>query len=354
MSILDNPVISNDMEDIYSREIEWRKFENKTVLITGAYGMIASYLVYFFSYLVEKRGMNIKIIAIIRNREKAKECFYGLMEQDYFKISTMNLLHSLNIEEEVHYIFHAAGLSKPTLYSTNPVEVAQINDIGTYYLLQLARKKGAEGFVVFSSGDVYGKMKDVDIITEEDMGSVDPLNLHSCYSESKRMAETWCMAFFHEYQVPAKIARICHTYSPTMDVENDPRVFASFMKCAIEKTDIKILSNGQARRPFCYITDALAAILLIILDGKAGEAYNVCNSDEFLSMYELAQVISGLQKQHKLNIEVVGERKDGYLENYENPANLPVERKLERMGWEHRVNVKQGFANVLEYYKSKK
>lgn len=103
------------------------------------------------------------------------------------------------------------------------------NVIGTYHLLNLATEKKVKGFLLFSTGDIYGTI-DKKVITEDDYGVMDTLDIHNCYSESKRMAETMCKSFFVQYHVPIKIARIAHTYAPTMDIDHDPRVFASFVK----------------------------------------------------------------------------------------------------------------------------
>lgn len=68
------------------------------------------------------------------------------------------------------------------------------------------------------------------MITEDSYGRMDTLDIHNCYIESKRKAETMCKAFNVQYGIHTKIARIAYTYAPIMDIENDPRVFASFVK----------------------------------------------------------------------------------------------------------------------------
>lgn len=350
MEILENPIILSDMEDIYSRHIDFKKIQNKTILVTGAYGMLASYLVFFFIYLNEFQDFNIHIVAQVRNEEKARKIFGIYGSKSYFHIYTKSLLEPWEDAEKADYIFHAASLANPQCYTTCPVEVAEPNAIGTYYLLNYAIKQKVQGILLFSSGDVYGKISGVENISEKDYGIMDPLDIHSCYGESKRMLETWGSLFAYEYNVPVTIARIAHTYGPTMDINHDPRVFASFMKAAIQKEDIVMYSDGTTKRPFCYIADAVAAFLTIILKGKAGEAYNLVNSKEFLSIRDLATLISSLPESHPLKV-IMAKRdsNDGYLENKNNAANKPIERKLKELGWECHYTAKSGFKRVYDY-----
>ena len=232
-----------------------------------------------------------------------------------------------------------------------PVEVAEPNVLGTYHLLRLAREKGTQSFLFFSSGDVYGKMREgAGEIHEADVGAADPLDLLSCYGGSKRMGETWCRLFSVEYGVNAKIARIAHTYAPTMDIESDPRVFSSFMKCVAAGTDIVMHSDGSACRPFCYIADAVAAFFLILFEGASGEAYNVSNDRAFLSIRELAEILVKLRPELSLKV-IAKERPKGaaYLENNFNKANRPSADKLRELGWQCRFDAAAGFARVWRY-----
>ena len=145
--------------------------------------------------------------------------------------------------------------------------------------------------------------------------------------------------------------RIGHTYAPTMDLDNDPRVFASFMKCAVEKKDIVMLSDGSAKRPFCYIADAIAAFVILLIKGKPGEAYNMTNTDAFVSIGELAEIIASIEPEANLKvIRKQREKDDNYLENSLNHANCPGNSKLKKLGWECEYDIRKGFSQVLEYY----
>lgn len=348
-NIFDNQVIIADMEEIYLRNLDWRKFDGTSVLITGATGMLASYLVYYFAYMAEIKKINVKIIAGVRDIQKAERCFGDLVEKNYFRVRVLDLLREIEFKEKIDYIIHTASLASPQHYAVRPIAVAEPNAIGTYYLLKAAELIGCKGFLFFSTGDVYGKVEGQAEIFEDTEGYVDTLDIHSCYNESKRMGETWCRIFGYEKKVPVKIARIWHTYSPSMDWKNDPRVFSDFIRCVVEKKDITILSDGSATRTFCYITDAIAGFMYILLKGNDGEAYNVCNTNECHRIRDIARVIADLVPEQNMKVLYSKrDKKDPYLENNAYKASVPQNKKLKSLGWECNVCCREGFARVLQ------
>lgn len=346
-------IIHEDLENIYERGLEWEKLKSSTVLITGAYGMLASYVVFLLIYLNEYKGMNIRVVCQGRSPDKMHSRFGAYMDKEYFCASYFSLTTEIDLEHKADYIIHAASLANPSYYKSNPVEVGEANALGTYYLLKYAKACDVKGFLYFSTGDVYGLMPETGAdITEETYGVIDPLDEHSCYGESKRMGENWCASFSREYGVPTRIARIGHTYGLTMDVNNDPRVFASFVKDAAAGNNIVMMSDGMARRPFCYIADATAAFFLILFSGRNGEAYNVCNTQQFLSISELAGIIADLA-----GVKVarkVREENSNYLEASFNKSNKPIESKLKDLGWECQYTAKEGFERCIKYFREEK
>lgn len=338
-----NDIIKSDMEDIYQREIDWNKLHNKTVFISGAYGMLASYLVYFLMYLNMHKGIPVDVIAQGRSEEKAREKFGDFWQHEKFHFYSGDICRPLEDIDKVDYVIHAAGSANPRYYKTKPVEVIEPNVLGTYHLLRMISKKKSEGFLFFSTGAA----------DEKAMGIiVDPLEEHSCYGESKRLGETLCMAFYREHQVPVKMARIGHTYGPTMDIENDPRVFASFVKCLVDGEDIVLYSDGSAKRPFCYIADATVAFLLLLLEGRPGEAYNVTNTEQFVSIKELAEILSTIPEKKAKVLFKKRSILDSYLEAKLEPGNRPSDARLRNLGWEPHYDIRSGFERVYRYFSS--
>lgn len=349
---LENQIIKEDMEDIYARAYAWERLNGKTILITGAYGMLASYLVGFLMYLNIYKNFHIKVIAQGRNIKKAQEKFNGFWDNKSFIFTDTDLLSGIEISYNVDYIIHAAGSSNPRMYATHPIEIIEPNVIGTYHLLEFAYKHKCEGFLFFSTGDIYGKVEKSNEIYEETMGIIDPLNPHSCYSESKRLAETMCVSYWREHGLPTKIARIAHTYGPTMDLNNDPRVFADFIRAAVKGENIVLHSDGMAKRPFCYIADAVAAYLLLLLEGRSGEAYNVANSNQFVSIRQLAEITAAIPQNRVDVIAREREADDTYLNNDLNKDNRLLENKLLALGFEWHYDTVCGFQRTYQYIKS--
>lgn len=348
---MNDKILFSDLEEIYKSDIDWERFRDKTVLISGAYGMLASYVTYMLIYLNEYKSINVKILALVRSEDKFKKCFSKFSDRDYITVSTQTLNEPLSFDEKIDYIIHAASFASPNYYGVCPVDVIEPNTLGTYNLLQLSKEKAVSGFLMFSSSDVYGICDGVEAIDEDCHGSMDTLDIHNCYSESKRLAETMCKAFSVQYGVPAKMARIWHTYAPTMDIEKDPRVFASFMKNVVNKEDIVMKSNGLAKRSFCYITDAVIAYFKILLDGKSGEAYNVCNSREWHSVAELAELIVKVNPELSLKvIKTVRSADEKYVEStvagYIPPSSEKIHNEL---GWEPKISCSIGFKRVYDY-----
>lgn len=349
---MNNLIIYKDMEDIFSRNIDWNQLDGKTILLTGAYGMLASYIVYFMDYLNSVKKIDVSLIAVVRNPQKFETKFPTICERGNIHVISNDLNEGIEIESEVNYIIHAASLASPQYYSTCPVDVLLPNTIGTNNLLKLAIQKKVEGFLLFSSVDIYGSIEKDGMFDEHALGTLDTLDIHNCYSESKRMAETICKAYHVQYNVPVKIARIAHTYAPTMDIDNDPRVFSSFVKNIVENRNIEMKSDGSGKRTFCYITDAVAGYFSILLNGDTGEAYNVCNSSQYISVLELAECLVNLYPEKRLR--VIRKQRDvseHYTENtlLVGKINIPDNSKLKTLGWEPRVDVKDGFGRVISY-----
>ncbi len=342
-------IILQDLENIYKRSIPWKQLNGKTVFITGAYGMLASYMIYMLIYLNEKYNAGIRIISVVRSAEKFRERFGEYADKEYMIMVTEPLEKEFDIEESVDIIIHAASYASPQYYGVCPVDVLKPNVIGSYYLLELAVRKKVQCYLQFSTGDVYGLVDGTDTIQENTCGIMNPLDIHSCYSESKRMAETMCYSYYFQYKVPVKILRIWHTYAPTMDIQKDPRVFASFVRDVINHKDIIMKSDGTSARSFCYIADAVAGYFTVLLKGEKGQAYNVCNTKEFYEIRKLAEIIASLRPELGLKVVTAMRKKEeNYVENTVGSKVAPDDFKLRSLGWRPEFCVREGFERILK------
>lgn len=342
-----NKIIFEDCQNLYQEKImDWSRLKDTTILVTGACGMLPAYLIWMFIYLNEYENFQIQINALCRDAGRASEVFREYVEKDYFHLRTMDVSEEICIDGELDYIIHAASPSGSQYFGLDPVGVITPNVLGTRNTLELAREKGVRGYLYFSSGEVYG-MLEKEVICEEDSGYLDPMNVRSCYAGSKRLGETYCKAYSHQYGVRAMVVRPCHTYGPTVNLGRDARVFSGFVSNVLKGEDLLIKSDGLAVRNFCYLYDAALAYFKVLLDGAAGEAYNVSNPECQISIRGLAEILAGLYPGKGLRI-VYANHDDVYLEDPNKKQSLISIEKLQGLGWNPKYSLAEGFRRTIE------
>lgn len=353
MVCIRNCIIEEDLAAIVKADLPWGRFSEATVLVSGASGLLPSYIVETLAYCNDA-GLtrNCRIIGLVRNRAKAEQRFAHLLGRNDFRLQVQDVCEPIRGLEGVNFIIHAASQASPRFYGSDPVGTLAANTLGTYNLLSLARDCGAEDFLFFSSGDVYGRNGNSEIPTREDaFGYLDPMDLRSCYGESKRVGETMCVAFHQQHGIPFKIVRSAHTYGPGMSLD-DGRVFADFVANVVRREDIVVKSRGTARRPFCYIADATLAYFLVLLRGSDGQAYNVCNEAVDLSVAELANLLADLFPERNLKVRFVPNSDCGtYIPSPIEKGSLDSS-KLRSLGWKPRITAEEGFRRTVLSYES--
>ncbi len=350
LAIMRNPIIENDLKFITGSRLPWDQFKGKTVLVTGANGFIPAYMVETLLYLNEKKSYNIKVIALVRNIDKARTRFSAYLGREDLVFVEQDIGYPLKMDTSADIIIHAASQASPKFYGTDPVGTLRPNVIGTANLLDFARSSGAENFLFFSSSEVYGEVAaSMMPIPENVYGWVDPVSVRSCYAESKRMGETMCASWHHQYGVPAKIVRPFHTYGPKMQLD-DGRVYADFISDILNNKDITLKSDGSASRAFCYLADAVLGFFTVMLKGKNGEAYNIGNTDAETSILDLAESLVKLFPEKGLKI-IRQERASNneYLQSKISRASPAIE-KARSLGWEPATGIEEGFMKTIRSF----
>lgn len=344
-----NPIIKEDISSIINRFENWERFKNKTILISGANGFLPAYLVETF--LALDKSFNTKVVALVRNKEKANKRFTHLLTNANLKIIEQEVSVYFDIEEKIDFIIHAASQASPKYYSIDPVGTLNANVLGTIHLIKIALKHQVESFLFFSSGEVYGEVKAEDIpIKEETFGYLNCATVRACYGESKRMGENLCVSYAHQFGLNAKIVRPFHTYGPGMALD-DGRVFADFVANIVQNKNIVLNSDGSAIRPFCYLTDATLGFLTILINGKNGEAYNMGNPNEEHSILELALILVNLYPEKKLDVVMNTKNEPTVYMKSPIQRNSPDIDKISGLNWQPTVTVKEGFKRTIESFK---
>ena len=340
-----NEIIAGDVATIAAANLPWETLEGLNILVTGATGFIGAYLVETLAYLNEvKLKTPVMIFALARNEDKLFKRFPHLINRSGFVPVIQDVNDPWMQTDKIDLIMHAASMASPRQYLSLPVDTIKANSIGTINLLELAKNNKAK-LLFLSSGDIYGN-NNQQIISESSYGPIDPLHPRACYSESKRVGETLCMAYYQQFGVFAAIARISHTYGPGLNLD-DGRVFTDLIADALAGRDIAIHGDGLSSRPFCYITDLIIGLFIIIMSGSAGQAYNIGAEDE-LSIIDLANLIIRISKNQHIKIKFT----DDYMKNIRVSGHFLLD-KIKKIGWQASVNPETGFDRMYQYYLAK-
>lgn len=342
-------IVSDDVQTVIRKDLPWEKFRNKTILISGANGFLPAYMVYTLLGLNTEKQLNLRVIALVRNEERGKIRFQSFLKRPDFQLLVQDVTQPIDLPEDIHFIVHAASQASPKYYGVDPVGTLNANLTGTMNLLSLASRSRTERFLYFSSCEVYGAVEPGNIPTREtDYGYLDPTQVRSCYAESKRMGETICVSWMHQFQLPVVMVRPFHTYGPGMDL-NDGRVYADFISDVLAGKDIVMKSDGSAERAFCYIMDATEAFFRVLLEGRPGQAYNVGNDQGESSIIHLAEKLVSLFPEKNLKIIRFVPENDRYIPS---PVSrmLPETSKIKQLGWMPETSIEQGFKRTIQSY----
>lgn len=349
LSQLRDPVLREDIRTIAENPILDGLEKGAAVLITGATGLIGFQTLQALACHSVAGNKALKIIAMVRSEEKARAMFGNLVDRGLVVLFTGDVNEPLNYDGPVDYIIHGASATSSRYFVEKPAQTIMTAVGGTRNVLELAKEKQVKKMVYLSSLEVYGVPDGgKEYISETDYGYIDPMQPRSSYSEGKRMAECLCAAYAKEYGVNVTVARLSQTFGAGVDY-NDGRVFAEFARCAIEKRDIILHTQGNTLRTYCYLTDAISAIFCLMLRGEAGQAYNVTNPATAVTIRGMAQMVCDMTPGIGVRIEIPAEiAAFGY--NPEMVIRLSSE-KLEALGWKPTVGMEQMLRRLIESMK---
>lgn len=264
------------------------KLSNSVILVTGASGMIGQNIVKTIIEINDTLDAKIKIIANVRDTKKAERVFYQEISRQDFLLLTSSI-ENLQVSGKVDYIIHTVGVTGGSKQHIEfPVRTISVSLEGTKRVLDIAVEKKIKGMVFLSSLEVYGNTgREKKYIFETDGGYVDPVNLRSSYSESKRMCECMFAAYAKQYNTPAIVARLTASFGYGVSYKDD-RVFAQFARSVIEGKNIILKSTGETVRDYCDTKDVAMALLVLLCRGVPGEAYNIANMQTEISIKDLA------------------------------------------------------------------
>ena len=309
--------------------------------ITGATGYIGR----MFIKKLQDSKENVQIFALTRDAEKASRvlpCDARIIVGDITDVATFK-----GIAGEFDYLVHAAAVTQSREMIAHPVETADSIVVGTRNVLDFARCAKVKSMVYLSSMEVYGNIdcSDGRRVDESELGDIDIYNVRSCYPLGKRMAEHYCFAYAQEYGVPVKIARLAQTFGSGI-AHDDNRVFAQFARAAAAGKDIVLHTEGRSMGNYCAIDDVLDAIFLLLEKGENGEAYNVVNEANTMTIREMAELVA--EEVSNAKSRVVCEIPKTNVYGYAPDTGLMLSaNKLMKLGWCPAKNLKEMYQNLM-------
>lgn len=339
-------MINQDAERIADSSVNWEKLHGKTILISGATGYVPQYIVHGLLKRNDLFQANMNVIVLCRSKAKADLRFSMYYARDDFKLIIQDILTPIEIEQEVHYIIHAASPAGLVNSNINPVETFKVNVLGCDNLLMLAEKKKAE-FLLFSSVDVYGKIGEKRFV-ESQLGFLDTMDVRNVYAYSKRASENLCVCY-RQRGVRVKIVRPTQIMGGGIALD-DGRIHVDFISQILNQHRIVLKGDGSPVRSFLYMTDAITGILTVLTDGQDGQVYNVSNEDAEVSVLEFARIMSSCAKE-QIDIErsMEADKYDVEVKHAISYVTASSE-KLRSLGWMPRISLEDACKNMMNYY----
>ena len=323
--------------------IVWEKLNGKTILITGATGLIGSNLVNALAYNSQEKGLGIRLVLPVRNEAVARAQFGWTGAE----IIPYRLGAELKTDEQVDHIIHMASPTSSHFFSEKPVDTLLANVEGTRALLDFAKTRRIGKFISVSSMEVYGFPDRGHRVKENELGAFETMKARNSYPIGKIASEALCYGYYHQYGVPTVILRATQTFGPGIKYE-DGRVFAQFMRCAVEGKDIVLKSTGQTERSYLYTADAVSAILVAMDRAEPGQAYTIANPQTYCSIRDMAQMVATRFGGGKIKVvfDIAEDiTKLGYAETLYMDLDTT---KMERLGWKAETGLDEMYRRMIE------
>ena len=347
MPRLESSIYLSELDAVCSLELPWEKLVGKTVAISGATGMIGSFLIDVLMRKNSVDALGCDVVALGRNAEKAcaRLPYFG---QDHFSFEEGSVIAAgYRPAASADYVLHLASSTHPRQYATDPIGTIRANVDGLQNLLEHSASCGAR-LLFASSVEVYGESRgDVERFDEGYCGYIDCNTLRACYTESKRLGEAMCQAYRSQKGVDAVIARIARVYGPTL-LPDDSKALSQFIHKALNGEDVVLKSAGTQEFSYLHVADAVSGLFYVLLGGDDGEAYNLADPASDVMLKELAGLVADAG-----GVKVVFDIPDAQeAAGYSKASRALMDgTKAKELGWEPRFKIADGVAETLSILK---
>lgn len=337
--LINHKLYQQDLNTISNLQLPWHELQDKTLLVTGYTGMIGRFLVDLLQYRNKHFSQNIKLILVGRSN-------YNHINDNNIQFIQHSLQENFENTIETDLIIHSASPADPQRFSKAPSEALLFNIDSTRNLLTLCNKQSKNCRMMFiSSGEMYGTVNSSqNYITELDAGTLNYNDPRSCYPAGKCAAELLCKCYKQEHNTDIVIARPCHLFGPTAK-ESDSRCVSHFIRLAAHKQNLILKSDGLQVRSMCYIADAIAGILFVLLKGHTGNAYNIANMESTTSIIDLAKLIADIANVKLIHENPTNKEQQGYSRIQ---RAVFCSKKLQDLGWQPLYSLRDGLEKTIK------
>lgn len=338
---------NRDLEIVLRGISNWNMYRNKTILVTGATGRLGRYIVETLVDVDLKYNLNLRVVGVARNHEKAIEVFGEMLKFPNISFVYQDIIEPIEFDGVVDYIFHTAGPAAPLDFKTSAVNTFWAHVCGTHNVCEFAINHKTKKIFYVSTVEIYGNWESDNKISENDMGPVPNLQARACYPEAKRACETMLASYNANYGLDFCGARFCHTLGPGI-LLNDGRAFAEFILNSLNGENIVLHSDGSAMRTYTYTPDAINAVFMIMERGEIGCMYNVAATENLISIRDLAKLIASLSPKHTTKVLYSKEASAmPYL-----PYKLAImdTSKVRKLGWIPQTNLEDMFNWTIQSF----
>lgn len=311
----------------------WEKLKGKTIMISGGTGFIGSFITEVIRYRNMKYGENTKIVSLSRRGGESNQTVEHIKS---------DITRPIVYDGPVDFILHLASNTHPKQYGEDPVGTITTNVLGCNNLLQIAVNKRSR-FLLASSVEIYGQGTETPM-NEKYSGYIDCNTARAGYNEAKRTCEALSQSYKQQYDIDVLVVRLARVIGA--DKKVDTKAMSQFMDRALAGENIVLKSKGTQRYSFCYVADAVSGIFKVLIDGENGEAYNISDDDEGITLGGYAEFIAKIA-----NKAVVYEIEDNSSTSRSSFA-LIDNTKLKKLGWQPRYSVSEALVRTFQIKKS--
>ena len=347
MNLYEDILYREDLDFVSELDLPWEKLDNRCILISGATGLVGSFLVDVLMRKNERDNLNCTVYALSRNAEKAANRFsrwkeYSTLQFIPYDINAPFVKDDLGT---VDFVLHMASNTHPMQYSKDPIGTITTNVIGVQNMMDFAVAHHATRFVFTSSNEIYGENRgDVELFDEDYCGYINCNTMRAGYPESKRCGEALCQAYKAQKGLDVVIPRLTRSYGPTMRM-SDTKAISQFIKKGIAAENIVLKSAGTQYYSYTYVSDAVSGLLYTLFKGESGEAYNIADERSDIMLKDLAEIIA-----RAVNRDVVFEVPDAVeAAGYSKATKARLSgNKLKKLGWIAKYDIQSGMERTIK------